>query len=110
MCGLCHGFGQAVEYLNSVLGLMCLFSNEVLDTGFNIFHSKSPIFVDEVFFGVPEESAIMMIFAPVYIDTDCLSLSDNFSLNRWMDLDSLSKSSGILRIALLDSLMPVVEV
>ena len=62
------------------------------------------------FLGVPEESAIMMIFAPVYIYTDCLALYDKFSLNRLMDLDSMSKSSGILMMALLDSLMPVVEV
>ena len=62
------------------------------------------------FFGVPEDSAIMMIFDPVYIYTDCLALYDNFSLNRVMDLYSMSKSSGILMIALLDSLIPVVEV
>ena len=63
-----------------------------------------------VFTLVPEKSAIMMIFDPVYIYTDCLALYYNLSLNRLMDLDSMSKSSGILMMALLDSLMPVVEV
>ena len=62
------------------------------------------------FFGVPGESAIMMIFALVYIHTDCLALYENFSLNRLMDLDYMSKSSGSLMMALLDILMPVVEV
>ena len=62
------------------------------------------------FLGVTEELYIMMIFAPVYIYTDCLALYDNFSLNRLIDFYSISKSSGILMMALLDSLMPVVEV
>ena len=61
------------------------------------------------FLGVPEESDIMMIFAPVYIYTDCLAFHENFSLNILMDLDSMSKSYGILMMALLDILMPVVE-
>ena len=63
-----------------------------------------------VFTLVPEKSAIMMIFDPVYIYTDCLALYENFSLNRLMDLDYMSKSSGSLMMALLDILMPVVEV
>ena len=62
------------------------------------------------FFGVPEESAIMMTFAPDYIHTDCLALYDNFSLNRLMDFYSMSKSSGVLMMLLLDSLIPEVEV
>ena len=62
------------------------------------------------FFVVPEESAIMMIFAPIYIYTDCLALYYNLSLNRLMDLDSMSKSSGRLSMALLGSSIPVVEV
>ena len=51
-----------------------------------------------------------MIFAPVSVHPDCLSLSANFSLNTLADLDSPSKSSGSLRVALLNRLMPVVEV
>ena len=81
----------------------------MLDTGFNIFHGKSPIFVYEVSWcsgGIGYHDDI----CPGSIHTDCLALSSNFSLNRLMDLDSMSKSSGSLRMALLDSLMPVVEV
>ena len=74
----------------------------------SIFSTVSLPYLVMRFFGVPEELAIMMIFAPVYIHTDCLALTSNFSLNRLMDLDSMSKSSGRLSMALLDSLMPVV--
>ena len=62
------------------------------------------------FLGVPVELATMMILAPVYIHPDCLALSTSFSLNRLTDLDSSSKSSGISRMAILNSLIPVVEV
>ena len=60
------------------------------------------------FLGVLLESATMMIFDPISIHPDCLSLSDNFSLNRLTDLDSPPKRSVILRMSLLNILMPVV--
>ena len=52
----------------------------------------------------------MMIFAPVSIHSDCLVLFANFSLNRLKNFYSLPKSSGILSMALLNILMPVMEV
>ena len=62
------------------------------------------------FLGVPAESAIMMMLDPVSIHTDCLYLSDNFSLNRLTDSDSPSKSSGSFRMALLNRSISVAEV
>ena len=62
-----------------------------------------------IFLGVPVELATMMIFAPVSIHSDCLDLSARFSLNRLPDLDYPSKSSGRSRMALSNSLIPVVE-
>ena len=52
----------------------------------------------------------MIIFAPAYIYPGCFALSANFSLNRLTDFDSPSKSSGSLSMALLKSLISVVEV
>ena len=62
------------------------------------------------FLGVLVELAIMMIFAPVSIHTDCSALSASFLLNRLTDLDSPLKSYGSFRMALLNSLIPVAEV
>ena len=62
------------------------------------------------FLRVTVELYIMIIFTPVSIHPDCVALSANFSLNRLTDLDYLLKSYGSLRMALLKSLMPVVEV
>ena len=62
------------------------------------------------FLGVTVESGIIMIFAPDSIHPDCLALSVNFLLNRWIDFDYLLNNSESLRIALLKSLMPMVDV
>ena len=62
------------------------------------------------FLGVPVESGIMMLFSPASIHPDCFALSANFLLNRLMDFDSPYNISGSLRIALLKSLLPVVDV
>ena len=62
------------------------------------------------FLGVLLELSIMMIFAPVYIHPDLLSLSANFSLNRLEDLDYPPKSSVRFRMSLLNILIPVVKV
>ena len=62
------------------------------------------------FIGVPVELGTMIIFAPASIQPDCLCLSANLSLIRLTDFDSPSKSSGSLSMALLKSLISVVEV
>ena len=62
------------------------------------------------FIWVTVESGIIMIFAPDSIHPDCLALSVNFLLNRWIDFDYLLNNSESLRIALLKSLMPMVDV
>ena len=62
------------------------------------------------FLVVTVELLIMMIFDPVSIHPDFLALSASFSLNRLTDLDSPSKIYGRFRMALLNILIPVVEV
>ena len=59
---------------------------------------------------VPVEWEIMMIFAPVFVHSGCFDLSANFSMNRLTGLDSPSKNSGSLSMALLNIMMHVVEV
>ena len=51
-----------------------------------------------------------MMFAPASIHPYLFALSSNFSLNILVYFDSPSKSSGSFRMALLKSLMPVVDV
>ena len=62
------------------------------------------------FLGVPVESGINMMFAPASIQPYFFSLYADFPLNILMNIDFPSKSSGSLRIDLLKSLMPVVDV
>ena len=62
------------------------------------------------FIWVPVESGIIMIFSPAYIHPDFFALSANFLLNVFMGFNYPSNSSGSFRIALLKSLMPVVDV
>ena len=76
----------------------------------SIFSTASLLYFGMRFLGVPVDSIIIMIVAPASIQTDCFSLSYNLSLNRLMNFDSPSNSSGILIIALLNILIPVVDV
>ena len=46
MRGFRHGFSQAVEYLDGVLGLTRLLPYELLDVGLNALHGKKPIYGD----------------------------------------------------------------
>ena len=61
------------------------------------------------FLGVPMELGIMVIFAPASIYPDCFAFYANFLLDILKDLDSPLISSGSFIMALLKSLMTVVE-
>ena len=63
-----------------------------------------------IFIGVLVESGIIIIFVLDPIHPDCFSISANFELNRLMDFDSPSNSSGSLIMALLKSFMNLVDV
>ena len=76
----------------------------------SMFSTASLLYFVMRFLGVPVDSRIMMIVAPASIQTDCFSLYYNLSLNRLMNFDSPSNSSGVLIIALLNILIPVVDV
>ena len=60
--------------------------------------------------GVPIESGIIIMFNPESIHLDCLAPYKNLALNRLMDFDYSIKRSGSLRMELLKSLIPVVDV
>ena len=62
------------------------------------------------FLGVLVELAIVMISPPISIHPDYSALFASFSLNRLTDLEYPSMIYGSFRMALLNSLVPVVEV
>ena len=91
---------------------MCLIgalSYEVLGFRFNVFHGEYSYSLLR-FLEVPVKSGIIMLFVPASILHDFFALSANFSLNIFKYFDSPSKNYGCLRMALLKSLMLVVEV
>ena len=76
----------------------------------SMFYTASLPYSITSFLGVPVESGIIMIFYTNSIHTYFFSLSANFSLNRSIDFDSQSNNPEILRMALLESLIPGVDV
>ena len=76
----------------------------------SIFSMVSLPYYVMCFLEVPVDSGIIVIFAPASIHPDCFALSANFSLNILIEFDYPSNISGILRNALLNILMPVVDV
>ena len=76
----------------------------------SIFSTESLPYSVMRFLGVTVELGIVMMFGHAPIHHDCFALYAKFSLNRSMDFDSLSKSSGSLSMALLKILMTVVDV
>ena len=109
MSGLFHVVRQAVEELNVLMCLTCLFSNELFGVGFNIFHVKSPIFSYEVSWcssGIGNHDYILPCFYPSLLFGPLFQLLTE----QVGGFNSPPKSSGSLRMALLNSLIPVVEV
>ena len=109
MRGLCHGVFKTVEQLDGVLCLKVEMSYEfwMFAAMFSMVSLKYSVMI---FLGVIVESVILMMFDPASIHLDSFYLSAIFLSNRLMEFDYPSKSSGGLRMALLNSLMPVVEV
>ena len=84
-------------------------SYEVLYVRFN-FSTLSLSYSVMSILGVPIESGIIIMFNPASIHLDCLAPYKNLALNRLMDFDYSIKRSGSLRMELLKSLIPVVDV
>ena len=63
-----------------------------------------------IFLRVPVEYGIIIMIAPDSIHPHCFALYYKISLNILVDFDSTLNNSGSLRMALLKSLIPVVDV